>query len=70
VHHFDPYSQALSKIERGFALDLEDVQAMISREMIDRAKLRDLFDRIEGDLYRYPAIDPESFRAKLERALD
>jgi hypothetical protein len=28
VHHFDPYSQALSKIERGFVHDLADVQDM------------------------------------------
>src|SRR5579871_2137377 len=29
IHHFDFYSQALAKIERGFAQDLEDVQRMI-----------------------------------------
>ena len=30
VRHFDPYSQTLSKIERGFAHDLEDVAAMVA----------------------------------------
>ena len=29
-HHFDFYSQALSKLERGHRKDLEDVQMMIS----------------------------------------
>ena len=29
VYHFDPYSQALSKIERGFTHDLADLDAMI-----------------------------------------
>jgi hypothetical protein len=29
VHHFDFYSQALSKIERGFEQDLADVRSML-----------------------------------------
>ena len=33
VHHFDPYSQALSKIERGFVHDLADVEAMLERAL-------------------------------------
>ncbi len=69
VHHFDPYSQALSKIERGFDLDLEDVSAMIERKLVEPAHLRDLFDRIEPDLYRYPAIEAIAFRDKLESTL-
>lgn len=31
VFDFDPYSQALSKLERGFALDLEDVRSMVQQ---------------------------------------
>jgi hypothetical protein len=69
VHHFDPYSQALSKIERGFDQDLTDVRTMIDRGLVDTPRLRDLYDAIEPDLYRYPAIDPTAFRAKLEAAL-
>jgi hypothetical protein len=69
VHHFDPCSQALSKIERGFAHDLEDVRAMIERKLVDPARLRALYDAIEPELYRYPAIDPPAFRAKVDDAL-
>lgn len=69
VHHFDPYSQALSKVERGFEHDLGDVSAMLARGLVEPEELRRLFDRIEPQLYRYPAIDPAAFRAKLERAL-
>jgi len=69
VHHFDPYSQALAKIERGFAHDLEDVAAMVERRMVNPATARELFERIEPALYRYPAIDPAAFRAKVERTL-
>jgi hypothetical protein len=67
VHHFDPYSQALSKIERGFDQDLQDVAAMIEHGMVEPSRLRELFAAIEDDLYRYPAIDPAAFRAALDR---
>jgi len=69
IHHFDPYSQALSKIERGFDQDLDDVRAMLAREMVERERLLALFARIEPELYRYPAIDPGAFRRKVEAAL-
>lgn len=69
VHHFDLYSQALSKIERGFAQDLDDVDAMLRDGLVERDRLRALFAQAEHALFRYPAIDPSSFRAKVERAL-
>lgn len=69
VRHFDPYSQALAKIERGFAQDLEDVAAMVREGLVVPARARALFDEIEPLLHRYPAIDPTDFRAKVERAL-
>jgi hypothetical protein len=69
VHQFDPYSQALSKIERSFELDLEDVNAMLERGLIEPSRLRELFVQIEPELFRYPAIDPAAFRERLESAL-
>lgn len=69
VHHFDLYSQALSKIERGFDQDLEDVRMMVERELVEPARLRELYDAIEPELYRYPAIDPAAFRRKVDGAL-
>jgi hypothetical protein len=68
-HHFDPYSQALSKIERGFQHDLADVKEMLARSLVDPARLRALYDAIEPDLYRYPAIEPRAFRRSVETAL-
>lgn len=65
-HHYDFYSQALSKIERAHRKDLADVQSMLSAGLIDRERLLPLFERIESDLYRYPAIHPPSFRAAVE----
>jgi hypothetical protein len=69
VHHFDPYSQALSKIERGFEHDLADVRTMIERGLVEPSRLVELYDAIEPQLYRYPAIDAAAFRRKVRDAL-
>lgn len=69
VLDFDLYSQALSKIARGFDLDLSDVNEMIERGLVDPARLRALFGEIEGDLYRFPVVDAPTLRAKLEIAI-
>lgn len=69
VHHFDFYSQALAKIERGFSQDLDDVAQMVARGLVDPGLLRDLYEAIEPELYRYPAIDPAAFRRKVSAAL-
>lgn len=65
-HHYDFYSQALSKIERAHRKDLADVQSMLSAGLVERERLLALFERVESDLYRYPAIHPPSFRAAVE----
>lgn len=67
--HFDPYSQALAKIERGHTQDLEDVRELIGRGLVDPARLRRCFDEIEPELYRFPAIDQAGFRVAVEDAL-
>jgi len=68
-HHFDLYAQALSKIERGHAQDVEDVREMLDRGLVEREALRAYFDAIAPRLYRYPAIDPASFRQAVEEAV-
>jgi hypothetical protein len=60
--HYDFAAQALAKIERGHARDLADVAAMVSRGLTNGAEVRAQFARIEPELYRYPAVDPASFR--------
>lgn len=66
VFDFDPYSQALSKLERGFDLDLEDVRSMVLSGQVEPAKLLELFEGIEPELFRFPAVDPASLRAAVE----
>lgn len=61
-HHFDPVAQALSKVERGHSQDIQDVREMIANGLVDPAEALSQFEAIEPDLYRFPAIDPASFR--------
>jgi hypothetical protein len=67
-HHFDFHAQALAKIERGHAQDIADVAEMITRRLITPERGRAYFEEIAPFLYRYPAIDPASFRRAVEDA--
>jgi len=68
-HHYDPYAQALAKLERSQPKDLLDVREMFARGLIWPAELRRLFLIIEPRLYRFPAIHEKSFRRAVETAL-
>lgn len=69
-YHFDFYAQALSKIERGHERDLKDVTAMLKLELIDKALMWEYFQMIEPDLIRYPSINPQAFRSKVQSFLE
>ncbi len=64
--HFDFYSQALAKIERGHVQDLSDAREMVRRGLVEPARLLELFEAIVPALYRYPAIGPAAFRRSVE----
>src|SRR3954467_988489 len=66
VFDFDLYSQALSKLQRGFELDLEDVHNMVLSGRIDPGRLRELFEIVEPELFRFPAVDPVGLRRAIE----
>jgi hypothetical protein len=68
-HHYDFYAQALAKIERGHLQDMDDVAQMLKRGLVSRPGALELFAAIEPQLFRYPAIDPPSFRRAVESAL-
>ena len=68
-YHYDFYAQTLAKIERGHARDREDVRELIARDLVEPQRVLSLFGQIEPQLYRYPAIDPRSFRHAVERTL-
>ena len=62
-HHYDFYSQCLSKIERGHRKDQRDVASMLSSGLVEPQRLLALFEQIEPELYRYPAIHSDKFRS-------
>jgi hypothetical protein len=66
--HFDLDAQALAKLERAHTRDRADVEAMFERRLIEPAALLAYFERVEPELYRFPAIDPASFRRRVEEA--
>jgi hypothetical protein len=65
-YHYDPYAQALAKIERGHAQDLEDVEALVERGLVDPSRALAYLDEVEEELYRYPAVDAASLRRRVE----
>lgn len=69
-YHYDFYAQALAKIQRGHEKDLADARAFVDEGLVEPDRLRELFEAIEPDLYRYPAIDPGAFRRAVENFLD
>ncbi len=64
--HFDLYGQALAKVERGHRQDLTDVREMLARGLVDKRHALEYFAQIEPELYRFPAIDPATFRRAVE----
>jgi hypothetical protein len=67
--HFDPYAQALAKLERARMLDLGDVRELVARGLVDPARALEYFDAIEAELYHFPAVDPRAFRQRVETAV-
>jgi len=67
--HCDFYAQALAKIERGHVQDRGDVKTMLAEGLVEPEQLRQHFQAIEPGLYRYPAIDPPSFRRAVDEML-
>ena len=39
---------------------------MMRMELIEPVRAREYFQRIEPELYRYPAVDPRSFQQTVE----
>lgn len=68
-YHYDPYAQALAKIERGHTQDVQDVQNFFKSGLVDPGRLMELFSQVENRLYKYPALDPSSFRSAVEEAI-
>jgi hypothetical protein len=68
VYHFDAYSSALSKIERGREADFMDVLTLLRQEWITWTELRRHFEAIQP-AYRVASLkaDPVAFAGKFKR---
>jgi hypothetical protein len=64
--HYDFALQALAKIERGHAQDLKDAASFIREGHVSPEELKERFAQIESKLLRYPALDPQQFKKKLQ----
>jgi hypothetical protein len=69
-YHYDFTAQALAKLSRGYDRDLDDVQAMYRQKLFSLPELRNGFEAIAPELIRFPALDPETLRRKVEAFID
>jgi hypothetical protein len=69
-YHYDFTAQALSKLSRGYNRDLDDVRAMYEQKLFSLEKLLDCFNQIESELIRFPALDPDLLRNRIEQFIE
>ena len=65
-YHYDFTAQALSKLARGYDRDINDVQAMYAQKLFDLDQLCESFAAIEPELIRFPSLDPNVLKNKVE----
>jgi hypothetical protein len=65
-YHYDFTAQALAKLSRGFDRDIRDVQAMHEQKLFSLRELRDCFEAIVPELIRFPSLDPDVLRSRIE----
>lgn len=68
VFVFDPYSIALSKLDRGFDSDLEDVAFLLRQEWIDAETLETMIDDATMLAAAFD-LNPDEMRVRLDLAL-
>jgi hypothetical protein len=69
-YHYDFTAQALSKISRGYDRDIRDVEAMYAQKLFSLPELYECFVAIEPELIRFPALDPDTLRDRLEKCIE
>ena len=69
-YHYDFTAQALAKISRGYNRDIDDVRAMYEQKLFSLEKLRDCFEAIAPELIRFPSLNPEILRNRIEKFIE
>lgn len=65
-YHYDFTAQALSKLVRGYDRDLNDVHSMYEQGLFSLVNLRDCFGAIEPELIRFPSLDVDVLKGRIE----
>jgi hypothetical protein len=69
-YHYDFTAQALSKLSRGYERDLSDIQAMYEQNLFSLDELQRCFEVIVPELIRFPSLDPEQLRNRVENFIE
>lgn len=69
-YHYDFIAQALSKLSRGFDRDIKDVEAMYEQRLFSLRELQDCFEAIAPDLIRFPSLNPDVLRSRVENFIE
>jgi hypothetical protein len=70
-YHYDPYSQAFSKIVRGFERDLKDVQHMVSSGLVDLIILMQLVTNLPDSAFKkYPQLNKNSVVTAVQKFVE
>jgi len=65
VRHYDPTSQVLAKLARGYERDLTDARALIEAGLATPTSVRLGFAAVVADLPRFPRLDAETFTGRV-----
>ncbi len=69
--HYDPYSQMLAKVVRGFRRDLEDARRFLDTGLVDVARFRTLVAAIPDSAFaKYPALSRRAILDAVSAFLD
>jgi hypothetical protein len=69
-YHYDFTAQALAKLSRGYNRDMDDVQSMYEQKLFSLEELRDCFKAIAPELIRFPSLDPDRLRNRIEQFIE
>lgn len=69
-YHYDFTAQALSKLSRGYDRDLSDVRAMYAQGLFSLEDLQGCFEAIESELIRFPSINPEILKSRVNAFIE
>lgn len=70
VYHYDPVSQVLAKLARGYERDLDDGRAIVRAGLTTRRAVVEAFDEIRANLVRYPRLDAATLDARVRAFAD